>query len=104
MTSPTPSTAPDHLSPASSADFSGSVAEALVVIVADGNGRFHPAPGAVGCTGGGLVGRVTGGKRSAEIHCPPHATVQGFLTLPGQLVSRGQALAWALATSAVPAV
>lgn len=87
------------------ADLAGSTAEALVVIVAPCNGRFRPVLSHGRAAAGALVGHVTGGRgRAEEVHLPAAATIQGLLALPGHLVIRGQALAWARRTQPEPAV
>lgn len=77
-------------------DLAGTTAERLLVIVAPGNGRFVPVVSEGWLGAGGVVARITSGKGAAQdVHVPAAAAVRGLLTLPGQLVTRGQALAWA---------
>ncbi|MPZ71882.1 MAG: hypothetical protein GEU74_01415 [Nitriliruptorales bacterium] len=77
----------------------GTAAEALVLIVAPCNGRFHPVVTQGEVTAGHVVAQVTLGRNgSHDVTCPVGAAVQGLLTRPGQLVTRGQALAWAQVT------
>jgi biotin carboxyl carrier protein len=76
---------------------SGSVAEELGVLVAPSTGRFRPEDGSVDRWHGpgALLGHITGGKgRADEVRMPVGATVADFLVRPGQLVHRGQGLAW----------
>jgi hypothetical protein len=75
----------------------GSTADRLVLIVSPGNGRFRPAVSEGPVAAGGIVAQVAGGRdRVEDVACPVAATIQGLLTRPGQLVIRGQALAWAV--------
>jgi hypothetical protein len=79
-----------------SADLAGSTAERLVLIVAPANGRFRPVVAEGTVEAGGLVAHITGGRgRSDAVASPVRAAIQGLLALPGHLVVRGQALAWA---------
>ena len=85
----TPLTAPPALA--------GSTAESLVLIVAPTNGRFRPVVRDGAVRSGDVVAQVTAGRDGVhDVACPvPDAVVEGLLTRPGQLVTRGQALAWA---------
>ena len=75
----------------------GSTADRLLLIVAPSNGRFRPGVTEGPVAAGGVVAQVVGGRDQAtDVACPVAATVQGLLTRPGQLVTRGQALAWAV--------
>ena len=98
-----PTTAP-AIRPAtpSARELDGTAAESLCVLVAPSNGRFQPAvaEGEVAC--GGLVAEITGGGgRRSDVRSPAAVVVRGLLARPGQLVTRGQALAWA--TKVLPA-
>lgn len=102
MTPPATALAPHLSSPPTSgataprSDLTGSTAECLVVIVSPGNGRFHPVMTSGAAGAGTLVARVVGGRGAAlDVRLPVEANVAGLLTLPGHLVTRGQALAWA---------
>ena len=78
-------------------ELTGTAAEALCLVVAPGNGRFQPAVSAGEVAAGGLLGSIAaGGGRRHEVRTPADVVVQGLLALPGHLVVRGQALAWAL--------
>lgn len=82
------------------AELAGTAAERLVLIVAPSNGRFRPRVSEGAVSMGALVAHVTGGRgRADEVRCPADAVVRGLLARPGQLVSRGQALAWAKAAA-----
>lgn len=82
----------------------GSAAEHLVVLVAPANGRFAPALSEGAVAAGELVAHVAGGRgRREEVRSPVAATIRGLLTRPGQLVLRGQALAWAVVAEGAPA-
>jgi hypothetical protein len=88
-----------HRLPAAPADAApaGSTADRLLLIVAPGNGRFRPGVTEGPVAAGTVVAQVVGGReQAADVACPVAATVQGLLTRPGQLVTRGQALAWAV--------
>ena len=92
-------TATLHRLPTARADGApaGSTADRLLLIVAPGNGRFRPAVSEGPVAAGGVVAQVVGGRDTVtDVACPVAATVQGLLTRPGQLVTRGQALAWAV--------
>ena len=83
-------------------DLAGSTADGLLVLVAPCNGRFQPVVtgGVVGTTE--AVARITTGRGgSQDVASPVRADVQGLLTRPGQLVTKGQALAWARVLPAV---
>ncbi len=80
------------------AELAGTAAERLVLIVAPSNGRFRPKVSDGAVPVGALVAHVTGGRgRADEVRCPADVVVHGLLARPGQLVQRGQALAWAKA-------
>lgn len=75
----------------------GSLAEQLVVVVAPSTGRFRPDGDCVGrpMEPGALLGHVTGGGGRADaVHVPLSAQIADLLVRPGQLVHRGQGLAW----------
>ena len=97
MSATTATAAPLPLSPpaAPSSDLAGSAAERLLVIVAPGNGRFRPLVTEGTVTEGTVVAQVTNGRGGQDVCAPVTATVRGLLALPGHLVTRGQALAWA---------
>ena len=76
-------------------DLTGSAAERLLVIVAPGNGRFRPLVSEGLAAAGTVVARVTNGRGEQDVCLPATATLRGLLALPGHLVTRGQALAWA---------
>lgn len=75
---------------------SGTIAADLAVVVAPSTGRFHPRPLAAGpVRAGQLLGHVTGGRgRADEVRCPVDASVEDLLVRSGQLVAKGQPLAW----------
>ena len=83
--------------------FAGTVAATLAIAVAPATGRFQPlARSGHRLNAGDLIGHVTGGRgRAQEVRCPVDGDVRGLLARPGQLVMRGQHLAWLdrLATS-----
>ena len=82
--------------PVPNPDLAGSTAERLVLIVAPVNGRFRPVVAEGTVEAGGLVAHITGGRdRSDAVASPARLAIQGLLALPGHLVVRGQALAWA---------
>ena len=82
-------------------DLAGSTAESLLVVVAPSNGRFEPLVSYGRVEAGTVVGRVTTGRGTAtDVRVPATASIAGLLTLPGHLVTRGQALAWARIESA----
>ena len=87
----------DQVTPAPSrGDLAGTAAEGLLVIVAPANGRFQPVVSEGRLGAGAVVARITSGRgRALDVRVPAAAAVRGLLTLPGQLVTRGQALAWA---------
>lgn len=88
--------------PAPTTELHGTAAEALCVLVAPGNGRFQPAVTEGEVARGGVVAQIAaGGGRRSEVLAPAALVVRGLLARPGQLVTRGQALAWA--TKACPA-
>lgn len=73
----------------------GSLAEGMGLIVAPSIGRFRPLVGPGRVPAGAVVGIVTGGGgRADEVRVPVPAVVHGVLARDGQLVQRGQALAW----------
>jgi hypothetical protein len=77
----------------------GTPAEALVVVVAPGNGRFHPGVRTGHVPAGALVGHlVAGGGDRVEVRSPVDVVIGGLLTRAGQLVTGGQALAWGVHT------
>ena len=83
-------------------ELDGTAAEALCVLVAPSNGRFQPAVAEGEVARGGLVAEITaGGGRRSDVRSPATVVVRGLLARPGQLVTRGQALAWA--TKVLPA-
>ena len=84
-------------------DLAGTAAERLLVIVAPSNGRFAPHTTGSEVAAGEVVAHVTGGGHSVEVRAPVAARVKGLLTAPGQLVLRGQALAWAVVTEGATA-
>lgn len=84
-------------------ELAGTVAEALVLVVAPSTGRFRPSElgpeedghGDPALEGGAVLGHVTGGGGRADpVRAPVHAGLRRWLARPGQLVVRGQALAW----------
>ena len=82
--------------PAPQGDLAGTTAEGLLVIVAPANGRFVPVVAEGWLSSGGVVAQITSGKgRAHDVRVPAAAAIRGLLTRPGQLVMRGQALAWA---------
>ena len=82
--------------PATHLDLAGSTAERMVLIVAPANGRFHPVVSEGSVEAGGLIAHITGGRgRSDAVASPARLAIRGLLALPGHLVVRGQALAWA---------
>lgn len=86
------------------ADLSGTAAERLVVLVAPANGRFSPALVEGAVAAGDVVAHVAGGRgRRDDVRSPVDATLRGLLTRPGQLVVRGDALAWAVVSEGAPA-
>ena len=78
-------------------ELAGSAAQDLVVVVAPANGRFQPVIEAGPVSAGAVVARITTTRSCVDITAPTAAIIKGLLTLPGQLVTRGQALAWAQA-------
>lgn len=85
-------------------ELAGTTAERMLVVVAPSNGRFQPALDAGAVAQGGVVGHIAGGAgRRESVHTPTDVVVQGLLIRPGQLVMRGQALLWAIATKTCPA-
>ncbi len=76
--------------------FAGTVAATLAVVVAPSTGRFRPAiDGRPQVRAGELLGHVTGGRgRADEVRSPVDAVVADLLVRAGQLVGRGQGLAW----------
>lgn len=79
-------------------------AEGLVLVVAPGNGRFHPAVQSGSLPRGGLLGRLAvGGGRQIDVCCPTDLVVRGLLARAGQLVMTGVALAWGEQAAADPA-
>ncbi len=89
---PSPIAAPRSRNPG---ELAGSAAEDLVLIVAPCNGRFQPEVRRGAVDAGAVVARITTARQSEEVRIPAAATVEGLLSLPGQLVTPGQALAWA---------
>lgn len=81
---------------ASEGTFAGTVAADLAVAVAPSTGRFRPADVVAGLLpAGALLGHVTGGGgRADEVRTPVAAMLRDVLVRPGQLVGRGQPLAW----------
>lgn len=74
----------------------GTVAASLAIAVAPSTGRFRPLvhPGAT-VAAGDVIGHITGGRgRADEVRVPAAADVQALLARAGQLVTRGQGLAW----------
>jgi hypothetical protein len=70
-------------------------AESLVVVVAPGNGRFHPSQTLGGVRAGEVLGHLTVGQgRTVEVPSPADLRVEGLLTRPGQLITAGDALLW----------
>ena len=93
-TGATPTAAPAP--PTDATELTGTAAEALCLVVAPGNGRFQPSVSAGQVAAGGLLGSISaGGGRRHDVRTPADVIVQGLLALPGHLVVRGQALAWA---------
>lgn len=94
---PTTTTAPaEPTAPELGTELTGTAAEALCLVVAPGNGRFQPALTEGAVAAGGLVAHITAGSgRRSDVRSPADVVVQGLLALPGHLVMRGQALAWA---------
>lgn len=89
--------------PAPPPALAGSAAEALLLIVAPCNGRFRPVVTAGDVRAGELVAQITVGRDgSHDVAAPVGACIQGLLTRPGQLVTRGQALAWARVSPSAP--
>lgn len=85
-------------------ELAGTTAERMLVVVAPSNGRFQPALEAGAVAEGGVVGHIAGGSRRREsVRTPADVVVQGLLIRPGQLVMRGEALLWAMATKPCPA-
>ena len=79
-------------------------AELLVLVVARGNGRFHPQVSGGSLRRGHVLGRLElGGGRHLEVRCPIDMVVRGLLTRRGQLVTAGVALAWGERSPAEPA-
>ena len=79
-------------------------AELLVLVVAPGNGRFHPQVSGGLLPRGRVLGRLElGGGRHVEVRCPIDMVVRGLLTRRGQLVTAGIALAWGERSPAEPA-
>lgn len=77
------------------AGLAGSVAEDLLVVVAPSTGRFRRHGNNDTVEAGELVGHVTGGRgRADEVRSPVRAALRDLLVRPGQLVMRGQGLAW----------
>lgn len=76
--------------------FDGTVAADLAIAVSPSTGRFRPADVAAGTLpAGALLGHVTGGGgRADEVRAPVSAALREVLVRPGQLVARGQPLAW----------
>jgi hypothetical protein len=88
---PVPRAAPAARNPALHA----TTAESLVVVVAPGNGRFHPAQTQGGVRHGDVLGHLTIGQgRRLEVPSPADLWLQGLLIRPGQLIMAGQALLW----------
>lgn len=74
----------------------GTTAETLVLVIAPSTGRFRPesVESELMLTGA-VLGRVTGGGgRSDDVRVPVDAELADLLVRPGQLVQRGQGLAW----------
>lgn len=76
--------------------FDGTVAADLAVAVSPSTGRFRPADlPSEPLPAGALLGHVTGGGgRADEVRVPVTAFLRDVLVRPGQLVARGQPLAW----------
>lgn len=85
--------------------FSGSTAGTLVLVVAPSTGRFRPCgPASRASAGRGadelvpagtLLGHTTGGRGRADAaRAPLDLRLHGLLVRSGQLVQRGQPLAW----------
>jgi hypothetical protein len=94
---------PDRLPPASlsptvdapATALAGTVADALVIAVAPSTGRFRPEVGREAVLAGTAIGHVTGGKERADaVVVPVDSTLSRLLVRPGQLVTRGQGIAW----------
>ena len=70
-------------------------AESLVVVVAPGNGRFHPVRARGTVREGDVLGHLAVGQgRRMEVPSPAALRVHGLLIRPGQLIMAGQALLW----------
>lgn len=75
-------------------DLRGCAPAGLVLIVAPCNGRFMPVVDHGRVAQGDVVARVTTRDSAQDVPTPVTARIRGLLTLPGHLVTRGQALAW----------
>lgn len=95
LTTPVPTLRHAHLPRAVNPVVHGSTADGLVLVVASGNGRWHPEVSTGRVERGDVLGRVAaGGGRDIEVRSPTDMVVRGLLTRPGQLVTAGVALAW----------
>ncbi len=86
--------AADGDAPASA--LSTSVAHDLALAVAPSTGRYRPAvaPGTQ-VRAGATLGHITGGGGRADaVAAPTSAAIEDLLVRPGQLVRRGEGLAW----------
>lgn len=96
MTSTTTTSPAAPAAAAPGTELTGTAAEALCLVVAPGNGRFHPTLTEGAVAAGGLVAHITAGSgQRSDVRSPADVVVQGLLALPGHLVMRGQPLAWA---------
>ena len=83
---------------------SATPAESLVVVVAPGNGRFHPSRTDGLVAVGEAVGHLAVGQgRQVEVRSPANLRLHGLLTRPGQLVTAGHALLWGHGSESQPA-
>jgi hypothetical protein len=75
--------------------FAETPAADLRVLVAPAAGAFRPLTrGAGPLPAGGLLGHVTGSEGRAEVASPSDAVLDGLLAVAGEIVDRGQVLAW----------
>ena len=82
----------------------GSAAERLLLLVAPTNGRFAPTLTAGSAPAGAVIAHINGGRgRQTEVRTPVAVEVRGLLLRAGQLVTSGQALAWAVVAEDLPA-
>lgn len=72
--------------------WSGTVAGDLALVVAPSAGAFQPAPAGAPSH---VLGFVTGGRGRADaVTAPCPLDLMGLMARPGEVVARGQALAW----------